>query len=173
MPRKIVADTGVDFPAQQGIVKKGRAHAHRVGARNNKFQRITGIHDPALTDDGDAMRGGDLAHLVNLEQGDGLDCRPREASLDIAEYGLAGLGVYGHAHHRVDHRQGVGTGFNTAASAFLDVGLVGRKLGDQWLAGDLAAGFHDPCRHVRNVAKRHAAFLHVGTGNIDFDSVYG
>src|SRR5690606_4344142 len=64
-------------------------------------------------------------------------------------------------------------GLDHAAGAFLDVGLVGRELGDQRLAGHGADRFHHPGRHVRVVAELHAAFLDVRAGDVDLHGADG
>ncbi len=54
-----------------------------------------------------------------------------------------------------------------------DIGLVGRQLGDERFARHAAAGLHDLGRHVGVVAERHAAFLDVGTRDVDLDGIDG
>ena len=70
------------------------------------------------------MWPGDFVNLFHLEQGNRLDRRTREATLYIADDGLARVDVDRHAHHGVDDREGIGAGFDAAARVLADVGLV-------------------------------------------------
>ena len=87
--------------------------------------------------------------------------------------GGACLDINGHAHQGVDHGEAIGTGIDAAAGIVADVGLVGRQLGDQRLAGDCAAGCDHACRHVRIIAEGDPAFLDIRAGDIDLDGVDG
>ena len=109
------------------------------------------LANPALADDGDAMGPAHLVDLMDLEQRDGLDGRARETALTVPEERAAGLDIDGHAHDRVDDREGIGAGLQAAPGVVRDIRLVRRELGDEGLLRDRPAGRDDPRRRRRIV----------------------
>src|SRR5690606_16911287 len=159
VPLEILGDAGIDLRADERVVEQCRAHADRGGAGDEELERILRRADAALADDGYLVPAGDFVHLVDLQQGDGLDGRARQSALDVADDRLARVHVDGHAGHGIDHGERIGTRLDAQPGVLPDVRLVGRELGDQRLAGRGPAGGHYARRHLRVVAELHAAFL--------------
>ena len=66
MAREVIVDTCVYFMAGERIVEQRGANADRRGAGDNEFQRVCSGDTPALTDDRNIFRSGNLVYLLYL-----------------------------------------------------------------------------------------------------------
>ena len=136
------------------------------GAAHEKLDGVVGIHNPSQTDDGDAHSFG---HLVHHAQSDGLDARAGKSARSDAQPGASALDVDAHAHEGVDERNAVGALSFDSASNFGDVGDIGGKFDNQGLRIGRPHGSDDGSSSGTRYTKGHAAVVHVGTGDIEFD----
>src|SRR6185312_15457507 len=83
---QVLRDPLVHLLANEWIIEERRADAHRGSSRDEKLQCVRRRRDAALPDDGYPVRLRYFIHLVNLEQRDRLDRRPREAALNVADH---------------------------------------------------------------------------------------
>ena len=144
MPQQVFRDPGVDPGTRQRVVKHGGPDPHCGGPGDQKLQGIRGRGDPALADDRHLVGAGLLVDLPGLEQGDRLDGRTGQPALNIGQHRPALLDIHRHPGERVDDGKRVGAGLDTAACVLPDVGLIRRKLGNEWLGCRLPAGGHNP-----------------------------
>ena len=85
----------------------------------------------------------------------------------------AAIGVDGHAHERVDERDGVRTGGLGGAGDLGDIGDVGRELDDERAGSGLAAHAHHLLDGLHVRADGHAAGIDVRARDVDLVRVDG
>ena len=143
-----------------GIDEDGGAHSHGGGAGHHELQGVQPIEDPSHPDDGDL--GDGLVGLIDLQQGDGLEGRAREAPGEIGQPASPGFQVDGETGDGVDEGEHVGAGIHRGPGEVGDMGHVGGELGDEGEGGGPADGGDHLCRLPGVGAEGNPPRLHIG-----------
>ena len=169
MTAEVVLHPGDDVHGHGWVDEIGCTHLDGFCPCQQELDGVRAAHDAAQADDGDV---DGMRHLPHHAQGYGLDGRAAQSARDGGENGAPLLGIDGHAQQGVDERHAVGTGLLDGTGYLHDVRHIGRELDDECLVVGCTYRTNHRCCTFGGDAERHAPLLHIGTGDVEFNSRY-